>query len=117
MNTIINAIPEYVITAVISTAFYFGLKYARGLIHSKIVHAKTEQSKTMWSLLEAMADTVVASLVKSGMSGDQKFNQATNTIQKVLIKQGFTNVNINAIQAAVQAAYEKSPLTNQKEEK
>lgn len=48
---IISAIPEYVITAVISTAIFYAFKYAESLIHAKVLHAKTAQSKEMWALL------------------------------------------------------------------
>lgn len=111
MNTIINAIPEYVITAVISTVFYFAIKQSQALIHSKVLHAKTEQSKAMWGLLEQIADSAVTSLVNADLTGDQKFNQATKIVQQTLSNQGFKNVDVKAIESAVQSAYEKSPLT------
>ncbi|WP_162256085.1 phage holin, LLH family [Limosilactobacillus vaginalis] len=115
MNTIINAIPEYVITAIISTAIYFGFKYAENLIHTKVLHAKTAQSKELWSFIEQVADTAVSSLVNAQMSGNDKFNQATTIVQDVLAKRGFTNVGMKAIESAVQAAYEKSDLTGKAE--
>ena len=111
MNEIINAIPEYVITAVISTAIFYGFKYCETFIHSKALHAKTAQSRELWSFLEQVADTVVSSLVNAQMSGNDKFNQATTIVQEVLAKRGFTNVDMKAIESAVQAAYEKSDLT------
>ena len=111
MTTIINAIPEYIITAVISTVFYFAVKQSQALIHSKVLHAKTEQSKTMWSLLEQMADAAVISLINADLTGNQKFNQATTIVQQALSSQGFKNVDVKAIEAAIQSAYEKSDLT------
>ena len=111
MNEIINAIPEYVITAVISTAIFYAFKYAENLIHAKVQHAQTMQSKELWSFVEQVADTAVSSLVNSKMSGNEKFNQATSMVQTVLVKHGFKNVDVKSIEAAVQSAYEKSDLT------
>ena len=111
MTTIINAIPEYIITAVISTVFYFAVKQSQTLIHSKTLHAKTEQSKAMWSLLEQMADAAVTSLINADLTGNQKFNRATTIVQQALLSQGIKNVDVKAIEAAIQSAYEKSDLT------
>ena len=60
MNEIINAIPEYVITLVVSTAIVYAFKYLESLIHAKTLHAKTAQSKELWSFIEQVADTVVS---------------------------------------------------------
>lgn len=117
MNEIINAIPEYVITAVISTAIFYGFKYCETFIHSKALHAKTAQSRELWSFLEQVAMTAVNSLVSADMTGNDKFNEATTIVQNALNQQGFKNVDIKAIDAAVQAAYEKSDLTGNKESK
>lgn len=111
MNEIINAIPEYVITAVVSTAIVYLLNAGRLLIHSKVQHAKTTQSKELWSFIEQVANTAVNSLVSKNITGDAKFAQATAIVQDALAKQGFTNVDVKSIESAVQAAYEKSPLT------
>ncbi len=111
MNEIINAIPEYVITLVVSTAIVYAFKYLENLIHVKALHAKTAQSKELWSFIEQVADTAVSSLVNAQMSGNDKFNQAITIVQDVLAKRGFTNVDMKAIESAVQAAYEKSDLT------
>lgn len=112
MNEIINAIPEYVITLVVSTAIVYAFKYLENLIHAKALHAKTAQSKELWSFIEQVADTAVSSLVNAQMSGNDKFNQAITIVQDVLAKRGFTNVDVKAIESAVQSAYEKSPLTS-----
>ena len=117
MNTIINVIPEDVITAVVSTAIFYALTYAKNLIHARALHAKTAQSKELWSFIEQVADTAVSSLVNAQMTGDAKFNQATTIVQDALNKQGFKNVDVKAIESAVQAAYEKSPLTPTSNEK
>ena len=111
MNEIINAIPEYVITAVVSTAIFYLMNAGKNLLHSKVKHAKTTQSKELWGFIEQVANTAVSSLVSKNITGDAKFVQATAIVQNTLAKQGFTNVDIKAIEAAVQSAYEKSPLT------
>lgn len=111
MNEIINAIPEYVITAVVSTAIFYAFKYAEKLILAKVQHAKTAQSKELWGFIEQVANTAVNSLVSKNLTGDAKFAQATAIVQNALAKQGFTNVDVKAIESAVQSAYEKSPLT------
>lgn len=111
MNEIINAIPEYIITAVVSTAVVYLMRVGKNLLHSKVQHAKTVQSKELWSFIEQVANTAVNSLVGKNLTGDAKFAQATSIVQDALAKQGFTNVDVKAIESAVQSAYEKSPLT------
>ena len=111
VSTIINAIPEYVITAVVSTAIFYLMNAGKNLLHSKVQHAKTTQSKELWSFIEQVANTAVNSLVGKNLTGDAKFAQATAIVQGTLAKQGFTNVDVKAIESAVQAAYEMSPLT------
>lgn len=111
MNEIINAIPEYVITAVVSTAIFYLMNAGKNLLHSKVQHAKTTQSKELWNFIEQVANTAVNSLVSKNITGDAKFAQATAIVQDALAKQGFTNVDVKAIESAVQSAYEKSPLT------
>ena len=111
MNEIINAIPEYIITAVVSTAIFYLMNAGKNLLHSKVQHAKTTQSKELWSFIEQVANTAVNSLVGKNLTGDAKFAQATSIVQDALAKQGFTNVDVKAIESAVQSAYEKSPLT------
>lgn len=115
MNTIINAIPEYVITAVVSTAICFAIKYAQTMIHSKALHSKTVQSRELWGFLDQVSATAVASLVSNPASGNEKFQKAVELVQAELKAQGFKTVNVESIQSAVQAAYEKSPLTPTKQ--
>lgn len=117
MNEIINAIPEYVITAVVSTAIFYLMNAGKNLLHSKVQHAKTTQSKELWSFIEQVANTAVNSLVSKDITGDAKFAQATAIVQDALAKQGFTNVDVKAIESAVQSAYEKSLLTPTSNEK
>nr|DAR78833.1 MAG TPA: holin [Caudoviricetes sp.] len=111
MNEIINAIPEYIITAVVSTAVVYLMRVGKNLLHSKVQHAKTVQSKELWSFIEQVANTAVDSLVSANMSGSDKFVKATSIVQDTLNKQGFANVDVKSIESAVQSAYEKSPLT------
>ena len=111
MNEVINAIPEYVITAVVSTAIFYLMNAGKNLLHSKVQHAKTTQSKELWGFIEQVANTAVNSLVSKDITDDAKFAQATAIVQDALAKQGFTNVDVKAIESAVQSAYEKSPLT------
>lgn len=111
MNEIINAIPEYVITAVVSTAIFYLMNTGKNLLHSKVQHAKTTQSKELWGFIEQVANTAVSSLVNADLTGNEKFNKATLLVQNALAKQGFTNVDVKSIESAVQSAYEKSPLT------
>ncbi|KRM76195.1 hypothetical protein FC35_GL000696 [Limosilactobacillus coleohominis DSM 14060] len=111
MNTIINAIPEYVITAVVSTAIYYAIKMTQNFIHVKALHAKAAQAKELWNFLDQVSSIAVNSLVSSNLTGNAKFNQATGIVQSVLVKQGLTNVDVKAIETAVQNAYEQLPTT------
>ena len=54
--------------------------------------------------------TTVNSLVSSNKSGTQKFLEASDLVQSYLSDHGI-KVDMKTVQAAVQAAYEKSPLT------
>jgi hypothetical protein len=112
MTTVINAIPEYVLTAVISTVFIFIIKAVHMYLHEKALHAKTAQSKELWSFMDQVADSAVSSLVGANKSGDEKFAEATQIVQQALKSQGFTSINAQAIETAVQSAYEKSSLTS-----
>lgn len=111
MTSIVNAIPTYLVTVVVSTVFVLLLRVVHNFIHQQALHSKTKQSQALWSLMGQIADTAVASLVSADKTGDQKFTAATAIVQDALAKQGFTTVDVKAIEAAVQAAYEKSPLT------
>lgn len=111
MSTIINAIPTYILTAVISAAFYFALKQSQVFIHAKVIHAKTEASRAAWSCAAQLADNAVTSLVGKDMAGHEKFRQATDIVQQALKQQGIKNIDLNAIETLVQSAYEKSALT------
>lgn len=95
-------------------AFYFGFAVGKPWIDSKIKHAKTAQQREAWTLLEQVAMTTVNSLVSSNKSGSQKFLQASDQVQSYLADHGI-RIDMKTVQSAVQAAYEKSPLTPTKQ--
>lgn len=90
--------------------FYFAITIAKPWVDGKIKHAKTVQQREVWTLLEQVAMTTVNSLVSSNKSGSQKFLQASDQVQSYLADHG-VRIDMKTVQAAVQAAYEKSPLT------
>lgn len=94
--------------------FYFGLVIAKPWVDGKIKHAKTAQQREAWALLEQVAMTTVNSLVSSNKSGSQKFLQASDQVQSYLADHG-VRIDMKTVQAAVQEAYEKSPLTPTKQ--
>ena len=94
--------------------FYFGLVIAKPWVDGKIKHAKTVQQREVWTLLEQVAMTTVNSLVSSNESGSQKFLQASDQVQSYLADHG-VRIDMKTVQSAVQAAYEKSPLTPTKQ--
>lgn len=108
---VINTIPSYIITVTASVTFFVALKIMHNFVQHKIATAKTEQVKALWSYVEQLADTAVNSLVGQDLAGNEKFKQAMSIVQSQLNKQGFTNVDVKAIETAIQATYEKSPLT------
>lgn len=107
LNDIVNWIIQ---SGLLVWAFYFGFAVGKPWIDSKIKHAKTQQQKELWSLLEQIAMTAVTSLINSNKTGEQKFNEACLQVAKYLSDHGI-KVDMKTVQAAVQAAYEKSPLT------
>ena len=106
LNDIVNWIIQ---SGLLVWLFYFGFTVGKPWIDSKIKHAKTQQQKELWSLLEQIAMTTVTSLINSNKTGEQKFNEACMQVAKYLSDHGI-QVNMATIQSAVQAAYEKSPL-------
>ena len=100
----------------ISSGFFVALiwflwGYVRPLLEAKKQHAKTAQEKELLGLVESLADTAVASLVgRTDLSGQDKFQKATQQVRDAMATKGLTATE-GTIQNAVQAAYEKSPLT------
>ena len=107
LNDIVNWIIQ---SGLLVWLFYFGFAVGKPWIDSKIKHAKTQQQREAWTLLEQAAMTNVNALVSADKPGHQKFDEACMQVAKYLSDHGI-QVNMSAIQAAVQAAYEKSPLT------
>ena len=95
-------------------AFYFAIAIAKPWVDGKIKHAKTAQQREAWTLLEQVAMTTVNSLVGSNKSGSQKFLEASDLVQSYLSDHG-VRIDMKTVQSAVQAAYEKSPLTPTKQ--
>ncbi|MBB1070673.1 hypothetical protein H5S40_11000 [Limosilactobacillus sp. RRLNB_1_1] len=111
MTTIINAIPSYLITVTASVAFFIALNLMKDFIQNKIIHAKTETARARWMYANQLADTAVASLVGKDMAGHEKFARAKQLVQDALQKAGIKNIDLAAIETAIQSAYEKSELT------
>lgn len=106
-NDVINWLFQ---SGLLAWAFYFALAIAKPWVDGKIKHAKTTQQRESWTLLEQVAMTTVNSLVSADKTGQQKFDEASTRVASYLADHGIT-VDMKTVQAAVQAAYEKSPLT------
>lgn len=106
-NDIINWITQ---SGAVLWLFYFAFVIAKPFVDGKIKHAKTAQQRETWALLEQVAMTTVNSLVSSSKTGQQKFDEASTQVASYLSDHGI-KMDMSAIQSAVQAAYEKSPLT------
>lgn len=106
-NDIINWITQ---SGTIIWLFYFALAIAKPWVDGKIKHAKTAQQREAWALLEQVAMTTVNSLASSSKTGQQKFDEASTQVASYLADHGI-KMDMDTIQSAVQAAYEKSPLT------
>lgn len=106
-NDIINWLFQ---SGLFAWAFYFALAIAKPWVDGKIKHAKTVQQREAWALLEQVAMTTVNSLVSADKTGQQKFDEASTLVASYLADHGI-KVDMKTVQAAVQAAYEKSPLT------
>lgn len=91
-------------------AFYFAIAIAKPWVDGKVKHAKTAQQREAWELLEQVAMTTVNSLVSADKPGRQKFDEASTQVASYLADHGI-KMDMSTIQSAVQAAYEKSPLT------
>ena len=109
----INEVVEWLIQSGALTAlFLFAWKIVKPWLDAKASHASAEQSKTVWTLIDQVASTAVNSLVSSdNLTGEQKFNQAVQAVISALDRQGYAITDETA-KLAVQAAYEKSPLTS-----
>lgn len=107
LNDIINWIIN---SGFLALLIYIAVAFGKPWVDGKIKHAKTVQQREAWTLLEQVAMTTVNSLVSSNKSGTQKFLEASDQVQSYLADHGI-KVDMKTVQTAVQAAYEKSPLT------
>lgn len=94
----------------LATAFIFAWKYLKPILQAKEEHASTLQSKELWDFLITVADMNVSAMVHKELTGSQKFEKAVDNTNKALLNNGY-NIDDSVIKAAVQSAYEKSPLT------
>ncbi len=93
------------------TIAVFAWKYLKPVMVEKQKHAKTVQERELLGLVNSLADNAVNSLVNvQGVTGHDKFKQATTIVGSTLADKGF-NVQREMVEHAVQAAYEKSDLT------
>lgn len=106
-NDIINWITQ---SGAVLWLFYFALAIAKPFVDNKIKHAKTAQQREAWELLDQAAMTNVNALVSADKTGQQKFDEASTQVASYLADHGI-KMDMGTIQSAVQAAYEKSPLT------
>ena len=106
-NDIINWLFQ---SGLLAWAFYFVLAIAKPWVDGKIKHAKTAQQREAWALLEQSAMTNVNALISADKTGQQKFDEASTLVASYLADHSI-NVDMKTVQSAVQAAYEKSPLT------
>lgn len=112
MMKIVNDIWNYLIsTGYLGAIITFAWMYIRPVLQEKQKHAKTVQEAELLSLVNALADNAVNSLVSNtAITGHDKFNVATRMVGTTLADKGF-DVQRQTIEHAVQAAYEKSDLT------
>ncbi|MCT3436773.1 hypothetical protein EFQ09_02120 [Limosilactobacillus fermentum] len=108
----INEIVEWLIqSGALTVLFLFAWKIVKPWLDAKASHASAEKSNAVWMLIDQVASTAVNSLVSNNnLTGEQKFDQAVQSVINVLDRQGYTITNDTA-KLAVQSAYEKSPLT------
>ena len=107
LNDIINWIIN---SGFLALLIYIAVAFVKPWADSKVKHAKTAQQKKLWTQLEQVSMTVVNSLVGKDMTGQAKFAEAVTQVQAYLENKGL-NVDMKQVEAAVQSAYEKSPLT------
>lgn len=106
-NDVINWILQ---SGAVAWLFYFAAVIVKPFVDNKIKHAKTAQQREVWTLLEQVAMTTVNALVSADKPGHQKFDEASTRVESYLADHGI-KVDMKTVEAAVQAAYEKSPLT------
>ena len=107
LNDIINWIIN---SGFLALLIYIAVAFVKPWVDSKIKHAKTAQEKEAWTLLEQVAMTAVNARVGKHQTGQEKFVDASTAVQGYLAEKGI-DIDMKQVEAAVQSAYEKSPLT------
>lgn len=107
LNDIINWIIN---SGFLALLIYIAVAFGKPWVDSKIKHAKTAQQKEAWTLLEQVAMTAVNARVGKHQTGQEKFVDASTAVQGFLAEKGI-DIDMKQVEAAVQSAYEKSPLT------
>ena len=107
LNDIINWIIN---SGFLALLIYIAVAFGKPWVDSKIKHAKTAQEKEAWTLLEQVAMTAVNARVGKHQTGQEKFVDASTAVQGYLAEKGI-DIDMKQVEAAVQSAYEKSPLT------
>lgn len=107
LNDIINWIIN---SGFLALLIYIAVAFGKPFVDSKIKHAKTAQQKEAWTLLEQVAMTAVNARVGKHQTGQEKFVDASTAVQGYLAEKGI-DIDMKQVEAAVQSAYEKSPLT------
>ena len=107
LNDIINWIIN---SGFLALLIYIAVAFGKPWVDSKIKHAKTAQEKEAWTLLEQVAMTAVNARAGKHQTGQEKFVDASTAVQAYLENKGI-NIDMKQVEAAVQSAYEKSPLT------
>ena len=107
LNDIINWIIN---SGFLALLIYIAVAFGNPWVDSKIKHAKTAQEKEAWTLLEQVAMTAVNARVGKHQTGQEKFINASTAVQGYLAEKGI-DIDMKQVEAAVQSAYEKSPLT------
>lgn len=111
MKTINDIVNWLISSGALSALFIFAWKYLKPVMIEKQKHAKTVQERELIELLNQLADNAVNSLVNAqGVTGHDKFKQATTIVGSTLADKGF-DVQREMVEQAVQSAYEKSDLT------
>ena len=107
LNDIINWIIN---SGFLALLIYIAVAFGKPWVDSKVKHAKTAQEKEAWTLLEQVAMTAVNARVGKHQTGQEKFINASTAVQGYLAEKGI-DIDMKQVEAAVQSAYEKSPLT------
>ena len=108
---ILNDIINWIINSgFLALLIYIAVAFGKPWVDSKIKHAKTAQEKEAWTLLEQVAMTAVNARVGKHQTGQEKFVDASTAVQGYLAEKGI-DIDMKQVEAAVQSAYEKSPLT------